>query len=113
MAVEMPDQVVAAGGAAAVEFPWARASDAVDALNRAVAALTSQIRARARMEGTLGDWQGRFRGDFDDGYGDMVDAAATLADDLAARAGGVVAGADAANDEQVRRNRAATAGGPG
>lgn len=112
MAVEMPDQVVAAVGATAVEFPWATASAAVEALDRAVAALTSQARARARMEGTLGDWQGRFRGDFDDGYGDIVAAAATLADELASRAGSIVDGANAANDEQMRRNEAA-AGAPG
>lgn len=112
MAVDLPDQVVAAGGAPAVEFPWAAAAAAVDALNRAAAALTSRIEAQARMVGTLGEWRGRFRDDFDDGHGDVVAAATALAAEMASRAAGIAEAAGAANDEQVRRNRDATAGSP-
>jgi uncharacterized protein YukE len=119
MASEMPARVEAVAGAVVVDFPWESATAAVAALDRAAATLDSQLAARPGMVGTLDDWVGTYRDEFDDALGRITSTASGLKETLATLASSIVAGGENANQAQREYNHRAElaahpvgAGGP-
>lgn len=107
MAAEMPARVEAVPDAVVVEFPWAAAATAVDALNGEAARLGSQLETRAGMVGAIVEWAGRFRDDYDAAHGRLTKAAGGLKETLTTTASSIVSGAEAANHQQrVNNDRA-------
>lgn len=104
MAAEMPARVEAVENAVVVEFPWGPATSAVAALNAASATLDSQLGARATMAGTLADWVGTFRTDFDEASQRISSTGSGLKERLASLASAIVGGAEDANEEQRQNN---------
>jgi uncharacterized protein YukE len=104
MAAEMPVRVEPVENAVVVGFPWGAATSAVAALNAASATLDSQLGTRAGMVGTLGDWVGTFRTDFDEAYQRITSTGTGLKERLATLASQIVSGAEDANEEQRQNN---------
>lgn len=107
MAAEMPARVEAVDGAAVVDFPWEAAGSAVEAYNAASSTLESQLGARPDMVGTLDDWLGTFRDDFDDTYARLTTVAGGLKERFTSLASLIVGGAEDANAEQRQNNQQA------
>lgn len=104
MAAEMPARVEAVENAVVVDFPWGAATNAVAAVNAASSTLDSQLGTRADMVGTLGEWEGSFRIDFDEAYQRITSTASGLKERLTSLASSIVGGAEDANDEQRQNN---------
>jgi uncharacterized protein YukE len=104
MAAEMPARVEAVENAVVVNYPWDAATRAVAALNAAASTLDSQLGTRAGMVGTLSDWVGTFRTDFDEGYQRISSTGSGLKDRLTTLASQIVSGAEDANEEQRQNN---------
>lgn len=104
MAAQMPARVEAVENAIVVDFPWGAATSAVAALNAASAELDSQLGARAGMVGTLAEWQGAFRTEFDEAYHRISSTAGGVKESLASLASSIVGGAEDANEEQRQNN---------
>jgi hypothetical protein len=66
--------------------------------------LDSQLGTRAGMVGTLSDWVGTFRTDFDEGYQRISSTGSGLKDRLTTLASQIVSGAEDANEEQRQNN---------
>jgi uncharacterized protein YukE len=116
MAAEMPARVQPVERAVVVDYPWDAATSAVAALNAAASTLDSQLGTRAGMAGTLSDWVGTFRTDFDEAYQRITSTGVGLKDRLTTLASQIVSGAEDANEEQRQNNTRAEqsvpAGGP-
>jgi hypothetical protein len=106
MAAEMPAKVEPVGGADVVDFPWTAARTAVSALNAAASTLDSQLDARVTMAPTIGDWTGTYRTEFDAANTRITTAAVGLKETVTRMASWIVAGAEAANDQQAANNAA-------
>lgn len=104
MALELPARVEAVEGALVVEFPWAAAATAVAALDAASSTLESQLGARPGMIGTLDDWVGTYRDEFDEAHQRITSTASGLKGTLATLASSIVTGAENANQEQRQNN---------
>ncbi|HYZ99420.1 MAG TPA: hypothetical protein VE575_11755 [Acidimicrobiales bacterium] len=104
MAAEMPARVAAVDGAVVVDFPWTAAASAVAALNAASSTLGSQLDARAGMLGTLEDWEGTYRREFNGTHGRLTSTASGLKESLATLASSIVTGAENANQQQRVNN---------
>jgi len=104
MAHEMPARPVVADGAAVVDFPWDAAEAAVTALDAAVAELSVQAEGHALLRSTITDWEGAFRDEHDDAYYRLSTTLWGVLGQLSFRAGAIVAAAEEAVEEQLRRN---------
>jgi uncharacterized protein YukE len=104
MAAEMPARVEAVENAVVVNYPWAAATSAVAALNAASSTLGEQLGTRAGMGGTLSDWVGTFRTDFDEAYQRITSTGSGLKERLSTLASQIVSGAEDANEEQRQNN---------
>jgi uncharacterized protein YukE len=104
MAAEMPARVQPVENAVVVNYPWDAATSAVAALNAAASTLDSQLGTRAGMVGTLTDWIGTFRTDFDEAYQRISSTGTGLKDRLNTLASQIVSGAEDANEEQRQNN---------
>jgi uncharacterized protein YukE len=104
MAAEMPARVQPVEGAVDVNYPWDAATRAVAALNAASSTLDGQLGSRAGMVGTLSDWVGTFRTDFDEGYQRISSTGSGLKDRLTTLASQIVSGAEDANEAQRQYN---------
>lgn len=107
MAFEMPERVMPVTGATWVDFPWASATIVLAALDDLISTVTSQLELRPGMVGTLGDWTGWYRDDFDDKHESLMTAASGILETASARAGAVITAAEDANTEQRQENREA------
>lgn len=113
MAHEMPARPVVADGAVVVDFPWEAAEAAVAALDAAVAELTVQSEGHPLLRTTITDWEGAFRDEHDDAYYRLTTTLWGVLGQLSFRAGAIVAAAEEAVDEQIRRNESARLLQPG
>lgn len=104
MAAELPARVEAVDGATVVDFPWEAASNAIDALEVASSTLDSQLGTRADMVGTLDDWEGSFRDEFNDAHDGITSTASGLKEELTSVASRIVGGAESANEAQRQNN---------
>lgn len=113
MAAELPAQVEPADESVRVSYPWDEAAAAVTALNAAAATLSSQLSARPGMDGTLEDWEGRYRTDFDVANWRITTTAGGLAEEIPMFIARIVGSAEAANQMQRNLNaQAETAAAP-
>jgi uncharacterized protein YukE len=112
MAAEMPARVHAVENAVVVNYPWDAATSAVAALNAAASTLDSQLGARPGMVGTLSEWVGTFRTDFDEAYQRISSTGTGLKDRLSTLASQIVSGAEDANEEQRQNNTRAETPAP-
>jgi uncharacterized protein YukE len=104
MAAEMPARVQPVDNAVVVNFPWAKATSAVAALHAAASTLDGQLGTRAGMAGTLSEWVGTFRTDFDEAYQRITSTGSGLKERLSTLASQIVSGAEDANEEQRQNN---------
>jgi hypothetical protein len=104
MATEMPERVEPVDGADEVDFPWDDARTAVAALDAAADKLHDQLGHRPDMRGTLQEWEGTYRNEFDDTDDRLMDYGSAAKDNLRVYAGTIAHGAERANAEQHRLN---------
>ena len=107
MSAEMPARLEAVADARVVEFPWGAATAVVSAIGEAATALSASLESRAVMAGTISEWQGAHRRDFDETYVRLVAAASDLIERAPSRTQSVVSAADDANTEQSLENEQA------
>jgi uncharacterized protein YukE len=103
----MPARTEAVPHARVVELPWASATSVVAAIDEAATALSASFESRAAMAGTISDWQGAYRQDFDETYQRLAAVATDLVERAPSRAQSVVSAADDANTEQTLENERA------
>jgi hypothetical protein len=104
MAAEMPARVEPVDGAERVDFPWDAAEEAIAALERVSSTLGEQLATRHEMGGTLSNWTGGYRWEFDRKHGPTTATAGALPEQARRHAAAIVSGAEAANQEQRVKN---------
>jgi hypothetical protein len=104
MATELPERVEPVDGAHEVDFPWSDARTAVAALDTAADKLHDQLGQRPDMRGTLHEWEGTYRNEFDDTDDRLMAYGSAAKDNLRVYAGAIARGAESANAEQRRMN---------
>jgi hypothetical protein len=104
MATELPERVPPEDGAEEVDFPWSDARTAVTALDAAADKIHDQLGHRRDLRGTLDDWEGTYRNEFDDTDNRLMDYGDAVKNNLRVYAGTIVQGAEHANAEQTRIN---------
>lgn len=104
MATEMPARVEPENGAEEVDFPWSDARTAVAALDAAADKLHDQLGRRPDMRGTLDEWEGTYRNEFDDTDDRLMAYGSAAKDSLRVHASAIARGAESANAEQRRIN---------
>jgi hypothetical protein len=104
MATEMPERVEPVDGADEVDFPWSDARTAVAALDAAADKLHDQLGHRPDMRGTLDEWEGTYRNEFDDTDDRLMAYGSAAKDSLRVYAGAIAQGAEHANAQQHRLN---------
>jgi uncharacterized protein YukE len=76
----------------------------VTALNKAKSLLDGQLDRRAAMHGSISDWEGVYRDEFDDQYSRLTIGGSGLVQTLATRASSIVTCAEEANARQRSNN---------